>query len=336
MASLKGDDGVPSGSNPNNLYGVWGDSGTQTIQGGGYGVVGISRHYSGVAGITLKDDINAAGVYGRGRIGVTGEVNGAGSLPRDPVGVGVFGSGSNSSNLGGTGVLGVSDTSRGVAGESTSGPGVYGRSEQFDGVKGESFGPQGAGVSGYNPNDMGVWAQGGRLGIWAQGGEWAGQFEGSVYISKDVSIDGHLYGGNGDCAEDFDIAEENVETGTVMVLNDMGSLQASYKEYDKRVAGIISGAGGRSPAIILDRQQSETQNQKKQSRLPIALMGKVYCKVDATNSSIEIGDLLTTSSKKGYAMKAEDPMKAFGTVIGKALGSIKEGLGMIPVLVALQ
>ena len=35
-------------------------------------------------------------------------------------------------------------------------------------------------------------------------------------------------------------------------------------------------------------------------------------------------------------MKAEDPTKAFGAVIGKALGSIKEGLGMIPVLVALQ
>jgi hypothetical protein len=28
--------------------------------------------------------------------------------------------------------------------------------------------------------------------------------------------------------------------------------------------------------------------------------------------------------------------RAFGAVIGKALGSIKEGMGMIPVLVALQ
>lgn len=65
-------------------------------------------------------------------------------------------------------------------------------------------------------------------------------------------------------------------------------------------------------------------------------MGKVYCKVDARNSSIEMGDLLTTSSTQGYAMKAEDPMKAFGAVIGKALGPIKEGLGMIPVLDALQ
>jgi hypothetical protein len=35
-------------------------------------------------------------------------------------------------------------------------------------------------------------------------------------------------------------------------------------------------------------------------------------------------------------MKAEDQYKAFGAVIGKALGSIKEGFGMIPILVALQ
>ena len=65
-------------------------------------------------------------------------------------------------------------------------------------------------------------------------------------------------------------------------------------------------------------------------------MGKAYCKVDARQSSIEIGDHLTTSSTKGYAMKAEDPMKAFGAVIGKELGSIKDDMGMIPVLVALR
>jgi hypothetical protein len=49
--------------------------------------------------------------------------------------------------------------------------------------------------------------------------------------------------------------------------------------------------------------------------------------VDARHSSIEIGDLLATSSKKCYAMKPEDPTKAFVAVIGKALCSIKEGLG---------
>ena len=65
-------------------------------------------------------------------------------------------------------------------------------------------------------------------------------------------------------------------------------------------------------------------------------MGKVYCKADAQTSSIQIGDLLTTSSTPGHAMKASYPIKAFGTVIGKALKPLKGGKGLIPVLVALQ
>jgi hypothetical protein len=223
----------------------------------------------------------------------------------------------------GNGVYGRSHSGIGGKGESRQSHGVYGVSLGHDGIKGETHKEGFAGVAGFNFTKTG-------FGIWGKGGKWAGAFEGNVLVT------GTVQHGNGDCAEDFDITEESVEPGTVMVLNEMGSLQPSYKEYDKKVAGIISGASGYKPAIVLDRQQSETQNQKKQARLPIALLGKVYCKVDATHSPIEIGDLLTTSSTMGYAMKAEDPMKAFGTVIGKALGSIKEGLGMIPVLVALQ
>ena len=65
-------------------------------------------------------------------------------------------------------------------------------------------------------------------------------------------------------------------------------------------------------------------------------MGKVYCKVDANYSSVEVGDLLTSSATPGHAMKALDPLKAFEAVIGKAMGSLKRGKGLIPILVALQ
>ena len=69
----------------------------------------------------------------------------------------------------------------------------------------------------------------------------------------------------------------------------------------------------------------------------VALVGKVYCKVDAQHASIEVGDMLTTSATNGHAMKAEDPMKAFGAVIGKALQSMPQGQkGLIAILVALQ
>lgn len=135
-----------------------------------------------------------------------------------------------------------------------------------------------------------------------------------------------------DCAEDFDIVETaGIEPGTVMVLSQEGRLCQSAQAYDKRVAGVISGAGNYRPGIVLD-QQRDSQN----NRLPVALMGKVYCKVDAELMPVEVGDLLTTSFTPGYAMKASDPFQAFGAIIGKALRPLNEGKGLIPILVALQ
>jgi hypothetical protein len=136
---------------------------------------------------------------------------------------------------------------------------------------------------------------------------------------------------NADCAEEFDIVDpREVEPGTVVVLNEDGLLRASQDAYDTKVAGVISGAGACKPAIILDRRQSQT------SRMPVALVGKVYCKVDAQHGPIEVGDLLTTSVTAGHAMKADDPRRAFGAVLGKALHPLREGRGLIPVLIALQ
>jgi hypothetical protein len=134
-----------------------------------------------------------------------------------------------------------------------------------------------------------------------------------------------------DCAEEFDVADaEKIEPGTVLIINDSGSLEEGHQSYDKRVAGVVSGAGGFKPAITLDKQSSQS------NRKSIALIGKVFCKVDARYSSIEVGDLLTTSPTIGHAMKAIDPLKAFGAVIGKALRPLREGQGLIPILVALQ
>lgn len=136
---------------------------------------------------------------------------------------------------------------------------------------------------------------------------------------------------NADCAEEFDISEmEDVIAGTVMVLDAEGKLRQSREPYDKRVAGVISGAGEYRPGIVLDKKISQAD------RMPLALVGKVYCRADAQCSPIEVGDLLTTSATPGHAMKACDPLKAFGAVIGKALRPLKTGAGLIPILVALQ
>jgi hypothetical protein len=161
--------------------------------------------------------------------------------------------------------------------------------------------------------------------VYGKGGRLAGLFEGDVEVTGDIRLT------NADCAEDFDIAGATpVEAGTVMVLDATGALAMSRHVYDKRVAGVVSGAGNYKPAIVLDKQQTSGNRQ------PIALMGKVYCKVDAQFGAVEAGDLLTTSPTPGHAMKTDDPFKAFGAVIGKALRPLADGQGLIPILIALQ
>jgi hypothetical protein len=180
----------------------------------------------------------------------------------------------------------------------------------------------GFGVIGVSENGIGVHGKGGKL---------AGRFEGEVEIS------GHLHCAdvhvpNADCAEDFDIADSSqAEPGTVMVLGAEGILEESSHPYDKRVAGVVSGAGCYKPGIVLDKQAGENV-----SRKAIALLGKTYCKVDASLAPIEVGDLLTTSETPGHAMKAANPQMAFGAVIGKALRPLAAGKGLIPILIALQ
>lgn len=144
--------------------------------------------------------------------------------------------------------------------------------------------------------------------------------------------DGDIILQNADCAEEFDLAEDApaTEPGTVMVLDDDAKLRQSAGAYDRRVAGVISGAGDYKPGIVLDRRHPGT------GRRPIALVGKVYCKVDADHGAIQVGDLLTTSPTPGHAMRAGDAPRAFGAVLGKALRPLAAGRGLIPVLVALQ
>ena len=148
----------------------------------------------------------------------------------------------------------------------------------------------------------------------------------------------HLNGSNGDiilsnadCAEDFDVAAAAaLDAGTVVAIDENGDLRECQAAYEKCVAGVISGAGDYKPAIRLDRRDTG------KNRMPVALVGKVYCKADAAFGAIRFGDLLTTSPTPGHAMKASDPARAFGAVIGKALQPLESGQDLIPILVALQ
>jgi hypothetical protein len=136
---------------------------------------------------------------------------------------------------------------------------------------------------------------------------------------------------NADCAEEFDLAADCAppEPGAVVVMDENRCIRETATAYDRRVAGVVSGAGEYRPALVLDRRYTAS------TRLPVAMLGKVLCRVDASQAPVEIGDLLTTSATPGHAMKANDMGRAFGSVIGKAMGRLQSGRGLIPVLVAL-
>jgi len=155
---------------------------------------------------------------------------------------------------------------------------------------------------------------------------------GNLNAEGDVNCH-NIHVSGGDCAEEFDVdraSDPAIAPGTVMVLGDEGNVRPSRSAYDRRVAGVVSGAGHYKPGVIFDHKAASP------GRVPVALLGKVFCHVDATYASIEIGDLLTTSDTPGHAMKASDPARAFGAVIGKALQPLPEGRGLVPILVALQ
>jgi hypothetical protein len=109
-----------------------------------------------------------------------------------------------------------------------------------------------------------------------------------------------------------------------------GKLTLSQDAYDSKVAGIVSGAGGVKAGITLH------QDGVLEGDALIAIAGRVYCRAEADSTPIQPGDLLTTSNIPGHAMRATDRERSHGAIIGKAMSSLKEGRGLVLVLVNLQ
>jgi hypothetical protein len=137
--------------------------------------------------------------------------------------------------------------------------------------------------------------------------------------------------GGSDVAEPFQILNDHVAEGSVVVIDedDPGRLKLATSAYDTRVAGVISGAGGVVPGLSLQQKGLDGgQN--------VALGGRVYVLADASAAPIHPGDLLTTSDQPGYCMKAVDRSKAQGAILGKAMGKLDRGRGLVLILVSLQ
>ncbi len=155
---------------------------------------------------------------------------------------------------------------------------------------------------------------------------------GNILIESESTGDPVAEFGEGlDYAEGFDVSGvSTIQPGTVLVIDpeSPGKLARCTKPYDKKVAGIAAGAKGLGSGVRLGVDRFDCD---------VALAGRVYCNVDASDGAVEPGDLLTTSATPGYAMKAADLASAQGAILGKAMERLGRGeKGQILVLVTLQ
>jgi hypothetical protein len=321
-----------------NNYGVYGVNANT----GNYGYLGGSKY--GVYGLNESSESWSAGVYGEDSgtsgIGVMGYANNwsgtsttGGFFQADGItGKGVQGiasqTGSNVENYGGyfrawgtlgKGVYGTSlDTGvHGVGTANYHGKGVYAEATGFEGI--------GLYAIATGTGGKGVYAKGGANG-------YAGEFQGKVLITSTATGDPVMELGEGlDYAEGFNVSKgAKIKPGDVLIIDpdNSGKLMLSKMPYDTRVAGIVAGAKGLGSGVRLGGEQFDQD---------VALAGRVYCNVDATEAGVEPGDLLTTSGTPGYAMKSTDYGRAQGAILGKAMQKLERGQkGQILVLVTLQ
>ncbi len=179
--------------------------------------------------------------------------------------------------------------------------------------------------------------------IWSVGVDGAGAFSffhNGVGGQSVVSVPVLQITGGSDIAEPYDVAPAGAGEGQVKPIPGMvvsidaariGKLRVADAEYDRAVAGIISGANGVATGMTLTQAGTAAHGE-----MPIAKVGRVWVFADAdANGPIVAGDMLTTSNTAGHAMRA-DANRAAGSGLGKAMSPLKEGKGMVLVLVGLQ
>jgi hypothetical protein len=155
-------------------------------------------------------------------------------------------------------------------------------------------------------------------------------------VFPDGSIQTVAYTGTcgADYAEAVDVTGDRTkyEPGDILVIDPdaPGKFLKSNQAYSTLVAGIYSTKPG-----FVGRKQPSTP-ETSATEVPMAMVGRVPTKVSAENGPIKVGDLLVSSSTIGYAMKGTDRSLLTGAVVGKALGSLDSGTGVIEVLVTLQ
>jgi hypothetical protein len=231
-------------------------------------------------------------------------------------------------SLAGTGVQGsVLGNGQGVWGESAgSGTGVLGRSTSFgtgNAGRFENLNPSNtAAVLRVSTDDA---ASNDLIRAYLGGSD----LKFKVTAAGNVTADGTFTGGGADVAEFVDTFDA-LEPGDVIEIDPAraGQFRRAASASSSAVAGVITTR----PGLLMNATES---HETLIDGPALALSGRVPVKVSAENGAIAPGDLLVSSSTPGHAMKAS-AAPAAGTVVGKALGILASGTGVIDMLVMLR
>jgi hypothetical protein len=179
-----------------------------------------------------------------------------------------------------------------------------------------------------------------RNGLWAQGlannpnplsvtGLSDSDVEFRVNNAGEVFADGTFHPGGADFAELLP-ATAGLEPGDALIIGRDGKLAKSTEAYQSSVVGVYST----QPGVLGGSNDTDHDG-----KVPLAVVGVVPVKVTDENGPIAPGDLLTTSSVAGRAMRASPETTASGrttypsgSIIGKALSGFEQGEGTVDAL----
>lgn len=350
-------------------YGVYGLGRGSSIS---VGVYGESTNWIGVEGKTSATSGQTAGVrgYASATTGATQGVFGQNASSSEGA-LGVFGwadsatgitygvrGKTSSSTDGAAGVLGDdfggNGMTRGVEGRTFStgfdARGVFGIANAGTGLNSGVYGQ----TNSNDPSSRGVfgWAPNGGRGVAGEcatasgvGGYFKNRAGGiALLVDGEMRTEGkssvpclELRGGC-DVAEPFAVhhsgSAARIEPGMLVAIDPdrPGQLRLASEPYDRRVAGVLSGANNVQPGMVLQGDPGSGAL----GDWPVALAGRVYAWCDASYGAIQPGDRLTTSATPGHAMRVSEEDRAAGAVVGKAMTALTEGRGHVLVLVQPQ
>jgi len=146
-------------------------------------------------------------------------------------------------------------------------------------------------------------------------------------------FDGGAQTGGADVAEAFAVEGNTADYEPGDVLEISASADRTVVKSSTPYSSLVAGVYATKPGVVLTEDPSSVTVTDK---VPMGVIGVIPTKVCNENGPIRRGDILVTSGRAGYAMKADlDKLKP-GQAIGKALENFEGMTGKIKVLVNVR